>query len=172
MGNLIVGFSRPKKFKLFAWAIMKAYGIDYDHVYVKFHSDTYDRDIIYQASSTMVNFMSNKIFDENNITVAEYTVAIPDDKQKALIQFAMDNAGKPYGILDCVGLAAIRLADLLFHKKIKNPFGDGGKTYVCCELGAYILEEFANLQIKYDLDSINPKELRSAMDELSRPVNG
>lgn len=158
MENITIGFSRPQKWKPFAWLIMTAYGIPYDHVYIKFHSNYYERDVIYQASSTMVNFMSPIVFQANNIIVKEFQLDISTENKKNMVKFAMDNAGIPYGIKQCLGLAIVKICEM-FGKKILNPFKDGGKTYVCCELATYVLEQYDSISIPFDQDTINPKEL-------------
>lgn len=156
--NITLGFSRPKKWKLFAQIIMFTYGIPYDHVYIRYRSDKFDRDLIYQASSIMVNFMGEILFEEENVIVKEFKFQISDDERTEMIRYAIDNAGKPYGILSAIGLGIVRLAEI-FGKKIKNPFGDGNKTYICCELGSYVLEQYAHINIPFDLDTISPKDL-------------
>jgi hypothetical protein len=160
MMKIVVGFSRPKSliFKPFAVAIMVGYWIPYDHVYTKIYLEAYDRTVVYQASSTMVNFMSVPIFESIATIVAEFNVEIPDEKVPELVQFALDNAGKPYGVMECFGLAWVRICSL-FGKTVKNPFGDKETTYVCSELAGYILENFVGDQIDTDLNDITPKEL-------------
>lgn len=170
MGRIIVGFSRPKKWKPFAWLIMKAYGIDYDHVYVKFRSEKFDRNIIYQASSTMVNFMSDEIFEEENLIVDEFEVEITDENLVGMIQFAMDNAGRPYGVKEALGLGIVRIAELL-GKTIKNPFKDGGSTYVCSALGAYILKHYTALNIPVDPEDVSPPMLRAYLMSIKLTTN-
>lgn len=164
-----IGFSRPKSWKPFAALIMFAYDIPYDHVYIKFHSNSFDRDVIYQASSIMVNFMSPVIFEQNNLVIKEFSLEISDPNYKSMIQFAIDNAGKPYGIKQCFGLAIVRIYELL-GKRIKNPFADGGATYVCCELGEYIIEEFDNIKLPFDQDTVNPKEFYDFMEQITRKI--
>lgn len=158
MKSIIVGFSKPKTWKPFAWVIMKAYGTPYDHVYVKFHSDSFDRDLIYQASGTMINFMSPDVFESNNFVLKEFTINVSDDDMKKTIQFAIDNAGKPYSMKEVLGLAVVRIAEI-FGKKIKNPWADGTAGYVCCILVAYILQNIDDVEIASDVFSISPKEL-------------
>lgn len=167
MAIIKVGFSKPKTWKPFSALIMLGYGIPYDHAYIRYTSDFYNRDVIYQASSTMVNFMAPAIFEANNNVVQEFQINITDDKRKAMVGFAMDNAGKPYGIKECFGLAWVRINEL-FGRRIKNPFADGGKTYVCCEMAATILEDFANIQVPYNLDTLNPKELYDFMQKIGK----
>jgi len=169
MATINVGFSKPKTWKPFAQLIMFGYSIPYDHVYIKFHSDYYNRDVIYQASSTMVNFMSPVIFQQNNVIVKEFPLDISDENRKAMVGFAMDNAGKPYGAKQCLGLAWVRI-NKLFGKSINNPFSDNGTTYVCCEMAASIIEQFDNIQVPYDLDTLDPKEFFDFMSQITRKV--
>lgn len=156
METITVGFSRPKTWKPFAWLIMASYGIPFDHVYIKWHSGKLERDIVYQASGTMVNFMGQQFFD-NNVSVDEFEIPITPENKLAMIQFAMDNAGKPYGIKECFGLAWVRIC-ALFGKKVKNPFKSDGSTYVCSELAGYILSNYAGITIDSDIADIDPKE--------------
>lgn len=162
MQTVTIGFSKPKTWKPFAALIMWGYGIPFDHVYIKFYSSFYDRNVIYQASGTMVNFMSPTVFDANNNVVKEFVLQITDENMIKMVQFAMDNAGKPYGIKECLGLAIVRIAHL-FGKHIQNPFKDGGQTYVCCEMGEDIVNDFTSLKIKQSSDNINPKSMYEAM---------
>lgn len=165
MNSLVVGFSKPKKWKAFAWLIMKGYNIPYDHVYIKFHSDTYSRDLIYQASGLAVNFMSTAIFETANDVVREFTFQISDAKKVSMIQFAIDNSGKPYGFKEILGLAWVRLNELI-GRKVDNPVKDGSNTWVCCELVASILENFAGIEIQEDLSDITPKDLYNYLSKI------
>lgn len=157
MDSITIGFSRPTKWKPFSWLIMTAYGTPYDHVYVRWYSAKLERDIVYQASGTMVNFMGQQFFN-NNVIVDEFEVPITPEHKLALIQFAMDNAGKPYGVKNCFGLAWVRICQM-FGKKVSNPFKPDGNTYVCSELAAYVLQEFENVTIDSDIANITPLEV-------------
>lgn len=165
METIVVGFSKPKKWKIFAWVIMKAYSIPYDHVYVKIHSDKYQRDLIYQASKLAVNFMGTEIFLKDNIVMDEFTVQITDENKTGLMQFAIDNVGKGYGVMEALGMGIVRVAELV-GLKINNPFGDGGQTYVCSELAGYILEQYAGSSIPKNLDDITPLDVYKYLSSL------
>jgi hypothetical protein len=169
MQTVTVGFSKPNKWKPFAALIMWGYNIPYDHVYIKFHSSFYDRNVIYQASGTMVNFMSPTVFDSANEIVKEFTLEITDQNMIKMVQFAMDNAGKPYGIKQCFGLAIVRIAEI-FGKSIPNPFKADGSTYVCVQLVEDIVNEFTSVKIEQPSNTITPK---SMYDDLSliNPTN-
>jgi hypothetical protein len=167
MNNIIIGFSKPKKWKLFAWLIMKGYNIPYDHVYIRFHSDKYDRDLIYQASGTKVNFTSPIVFSDDNDIIKEFSIETDDENKTKVMQFAIDNAGKPYGIKEAFGLALVRILDIV-NITIKNPFADGEFTYVCSEMGWLILEKLrSNIKIDKDPDDITPLDLYNILSNLS-----
>lgn len=167
MKTIVVGFSKPKTWKPFAALIMKAYGIPYDHVYVRIHSDKYQRDLIYQASKLMVNFMGIDAFSQDNLIVDEFSVEITDDNKVKLMQFAIDNACKPYGISEALGLAIVRMAQICGFT-IKNPFGDGGKTYVCSELAGFILQQYAGAQIPENQDDMTPLDIFNYLSSLRK----
>src|ERR1017187_5764872 len=149
MSNIIIGFSKPTSFKLFAWLIMKAFNTPYDHVYIKYFSKEMNRWMIFQASKMAVNFMSQSYFESENVVIKEFNVPISDENMNAMLQFAADNVSKPYGLKECVGLAIVRIAQL-FGKRINNPFKFDGSTYVCSELAGYVCDQFAGLDIDVD----------------------
>lgn len=156
MQKITIGFSRPIKFKIFAWLIMKAYETPYSHSYIKFHSDSYDRYLIYQASHTMLNFMGEEVFRSENTPIKEFNIEILDETKKSVIQFAIDNAGKPYGIREVFGLAVVRVAEILGFK-IKNP--TRMRNYVCSVLVAKILEDHLQLDVPGEIADATPKTL-------------
>jgi hypothetical protein len=167
MDTIKIGFSRPKKWKPFATLIMKGYGIPYSHVYIKIWSEKYQRNLIYQASHTMVNFMGTELFDRENEIVREFPVEISAQSRTDLMQFAIDNAGIPYGVKNAFGLAVQRLAQLCGFK-IKNPFSDGSKSFVCCEIAGYVLESFANVDLPQDLNEITLEQIYDFMVSVSK----
>jgi hypothetical protein len=156
--KLVVGFSRPRSgFVPFAKAIMWFEGTDYSHVYLKFKSDSLNRTIIYQASSTMVNFMGSNVFDGHAQIVAEYEIEIPEDSRVALMQMLIDRAGMPYGIKEVIGI--------FFYKTLGwKIFQDGEKSFVCSELVARILYGLAIPGNFSHLDFVTPKDIRSFVD--------
>jgi hypothetical protein len=169
MRKICVGFSKPKKWKPFAWLIMKGYNIPYDHVYVRIHSDTYSRDLIYQASSIKVNFMGAELFEADNIIVNEFEVDIADEHYVAMMQFAIDNVGRAYGMKEAFGLAIVRIAELC-GKKIKNPFRDSGHTYICSELASYLLQQYAGADMPKDYEDMTPKDVYDYLSSLGNKI--
>lgn len=160
MVKVVIGFSRPKcmKFKFFAWLIMKSYGTPYSHSYIRIHSEKFNRDLIYQASQTLVNFMGMEVFNEEAHIVEEFEFNISDQQYIEMMQFAIDSAGIPYGLKECFGMAYVRIMEIL-GKKAKNPFRDGQHTYVCSELVAYILKSYLGGSIPTDYEDMSPLDL-------------
>lgn len=164
MENITIGFSKSKKkFALYAWLIMWVEKTDFSHVYIKWHSDSIERDIYYQASGTAVNFMAQHIFEGHHQPVREIKLVVTSEQKNKIIQFAMDNVGVPYGWKPALGIAFVKLA-ALFGKKVKNPFADGIGTEFCSELGARILG-ILGYDLKEDYDSFGPGELYRFMIE-------
>lgn len=158
MSTLKVSFSRPKKFKPFAWLIMKVDDSDFSHASVSWQSDYLEREVVYQASSLLVNFCEGQRFAEEHYIVHELDITISEDTRKQVIQWAMDRAGIPYGILQCVGIGWVKFCRR-FGKQVNNPFSNGTKTEVCCELVARLLQEELGYNIPENLDNLTPKDL-------------
>lgn len=164
--QIIFGFSRPKKFKPFAWLIMKSYGIPYSHSYIKIFSEKYDRYLIYQASSTMVNFMNMETFNEEALVVSETQVKVTQDQRSKIIQFAIDNCGKPYGVKDIIGLAWVKLNSWV-GREVKNPLSDKDSTLICSELTSIVLRDCLNIVLPKDPDDMTPLDVYQLLDRVS-----
>jgi hypothetical protein len=156
METIIVGFSTHKKFGIFPWLIKKVEKTPYSHVYLKFYSSKLDRDVIYQASGTKVNFVGTEIFNRDSVVIEEFSIDISDEVKTKTMRFCIDNAGIAYGMKQVLGIGIVRFFRL-FNKEIKNPFSDGYKTEVCAELVGHILEDCLGNKLDIDLDTVGPK---------------
>src|SRR6266853_4349765 len=156
MKNIIIGFSTRNLLgsKLIRWLDNSKFS----HVYIKWHSDTYDRDIIYQASGTAINFMSTKIFSKESSIIKEISLTVEDIQFQKCMQFCIDNAGVPFGFLEILGMGYVKLLNKL-GIKVLNPWRDGKKTYVCSELIGTILEEDFQIKLGLNLELDGPQEL-------------
>ena len=156
MRKIYVGFSKPinRIFPIYSWAIRALEGTRFSHVYVR-HDTRYGIDIVYQASGTQVNFESGALFFKKAEAIREFEFEVTDEAFDRYMSFALKNAGKPYGVLQVVGLALYSLLGLK-----KNPFPSGSANYVCSELVAEILFELG--RFKYDrelFDKLTPRDL-------------
>jgi hypothetical protein len=143
MGTITVGFSRPRAwFSPSSWLIRLFGGwTPYSHTYIKFYEGAYDRELIFQASGMCVNFMGRRRFDRQQVTVREFVLPVDAHVEKKMIQFAIDKVGVPYGFMDILGIAWVKLASV-FGAMVKNPVKNDGTTYVCCLLVGDMLARF------------------------------
>jgi len=156
--KITIGFSKSKKkFAIYAWLIMWVEKTNFSHVYIKWHSDSLERDIYYQASGTAVNFMAQHIFEKHHAPVHEIELNVTPEQKKLIVQFAMDNVGVPYGLKPAIGIALVKVA-MLIGKKIRNPFADGIGTQFCSELGARIMG-ILGYDLEENYDSFGPGDL-------------
>lgn len=150
MKKIIVGFSRSTKhFSPFSKGIQLWDNCDYSHVYFQFESSKYNVSMIYQASSTMLNYMSKDVFLQHNEVIYEFTLEITDEQYFQIMQNCMKSAGLAYGIKQIFGII---IADIF--KLNKNIFSDPEK-YVCSE---WVAEQIELLDYKFNksLDLIKP----------------
>jgi hypothetical protein len=154
--SIIVGFSTHKDFNILSWIIQKVEKTTFSHVYIRWYSATTDRQLTYQASGLAVNFCGQEVFYTKNVDIAQFSISITDAEKITILQTAIDLAGKPYGIMDLVGIGLVRLM-ALFGKKIKNLFRDEGNAYICSELVATIL---IKIGFKFEeLSDVTPKDV-------------
>lgn len=155
MKTIAIGFSKPKNmlFPVISWGIRLYMRTPYSHAYMKFHSDSLDRDIVYESVGHGVRFVGSKFWNKHAESVCEYQVQITDESYKRLMQFCIDNAGKEYSVWQNVGVVA---ADILNLKT--NPFSTGIEETNCAEEVCRALE---TVGYKFDkpLDLITPRDL-------------
>ena len=95
--TIYIGFSKAKgSFPILSWIIQAIEGTNYSHVYLRIPSAWFERDLYFQASSVMVNFMGPTYFDEHAQMVEEYPIQISSETKKKVWQYCIDNAGKPF----------------------------------------------------------------------------
>lgn len=153
MRTIIVGFSHSTKhFAPFSLAIKYWDKTPYSHVYFQFESKVYSLDLVYQASSTMLNFMCKDVFLGFNAVVHEIPLEVTEEQYVLIMGNCMRSAGLQYSVLQILGMV---LADI-FHLKT-NPFPDPVK-YVCSEWVAEQLEQLGYTFNK-PLDLVRPKDI-------------
>lgn len=155
---LYVGFSRPRKWKILSWLIMTSFNSPFSHVYIKLYASKYDRWLIYQASSTMVNFMNLTTFKEEAQVVHETQIEVSQETNSKILQFAIDNCGKPYGVKEIFGLAWVRI-NYWLGREIKNPLADQDRSLVCSELASLIIRNCLGVQLPKDPDDMTPVDV-------------
>lgn len=166
MESIFIGFSKPKAiFVPYSWIIRLLQRTKYSHVYIRIPSLSLQRDLIYQASGSKVNFVGLKKFNDEEITVKEYSLQISSEIKTKILQYAIDNSGAKYGIISAIGVAWI-IINSWFNRKITNPFKDGQKTFFCDELAGYIIEEIG-IDIPFNPENVGPKEIDQFLNDLT-----
>lgn len=164
MKTIIVGFSHSTKwFSPFSKAIQIWDGTNYSHVYFQFESSKYHFDMIYQSSSTMLNYMSKDVFLMHNQVRDEFSLSITEAQYDALMENCMKSAGLPYGVLEILGIV---LAGIFKLKK--NVFANKDK-YICSE---WVAEQLTYLGYTFDkeLDLIKPSDVYKVLSNSSKAV--
>jgi len=151
---LIIGFSCPKKQKLTSVLIKTIEKTTFSHVYIKLYDPRIDSWIVYEASGLTTHCSLAEDFYFKNNKIYEKELKTTPQEKKLVLTKVYKNLNKPYGIKQLLGLGLVRLGSL-FGIKIKNPFKDGNKTYVCSE---YVGEVLITLGYEIeDLDDLTPK---------------
>ena len=170
MSEITFGFSKPRKFAIFSLIIRLIEKRPYSHVYLKWTSEWLERDIIYQAKSTMVHFIGGKLFRKSSCPIIEYSFDITDERKNELIKWCMDNAGLSYGMLHILGMGYVRFWEFLGIKNIPNPFSDDDDepTHVCSKLAAIALVDIlkaADLS-REELNTAGPSKIEKILKQV------
>jgi hypothetical protein len=166
MKQITIGFSRASTtFPIFSWLIMAVQKTNYSHVYLKYQDEFLGQTMYYQASHTLVNSMSAPVFLGQETVVEEFTFNVSDASFLACMQFAANQAGKPYGVKEIFGLAMVELA-MAVNVRMHNPFKDAGETWICDQLLAALLETCENVRLPMPLDDMIPKDMFNLVSTL------
>ena len=161
MKKLVIGFSKPKKFKPFAWLIMKCDKAPFSHGFVKFKSDSWGTEFIYQSSGHKTNFMGGKAFRQINLIVEEYQLEIDQETEAQVGRLCVEREGRPYPVMQVVGKGLVKLG---FKK---NPFSNGDEMSDCIEECAAILSTGLGIPVPLDMDSVGVMDFRNWLLSLS-----
>ncbi len=167
MQKIIFGFSKHKGFAPMSWLIMLCERTEYSHAFIKIPLDNVKRDLIYQATGKGVYFIGKDLFKEHNIIVKEFEFEVSNESRRQLLQYAIDNSGKSYSLIQLIGLLCKRLCRKLFKRTINNPIKDKRNSFICTEIAAAGLKELG-FPVEDDLDSIGLRELGEIIPKLKK----
>lgn len=170
MRKLYIGLSRPKNnpFPILSWIIRLLERSDSSHSYLRWRAETFDRNLTYEASGTMVHFIGVERWIEKVEIRDEYEIELSDESWKELMQFCIDQAGTPYAVLELFGIAARLILSKFGIKLRKNPFGDGKASMKCTELVAHALVEIMNCESPEDLDMVGVRDVKDMLNKLAK----
>lgn len=156
MSNVVIGFATHRRFNVLSEVIKAVEDTPFSHVYVKYTDPTLEVPVIFQASKLALNYMGETLFDSESETVAEFALTASNDQLKAVMAYCLESVGKPYGIGILFGIGLMLVARRLGIKMAHNPFGDGGRSEICSEVGGDVLDILgANLD-RYTLEAEGP----------------
>lgn len=159
MRTLTVGFSKStKKFAPFSWLLKAWDRVPYSHVYFKFENNRNpDIPLIYQASSTMLNFMSVDVFKLHSEVVEEVELQVSDELYNDILRDCMKCSGMPYGLLQVFGTAIAEILNLN-----RNPLPGKKNEFVCSE---WVARQMTKLGYRFhkSLDLVKPIDVYEAL---------
>lgn len=145
---------------------MKVDNSNFDHAYLRFHSDSLDREIIYQAVGKGVEFVGNVLFQSNVLPIEEFEIEIDDEKYISFMQFCVDNAGIPYGFWQVLTLGIAKILNK-FNLKFNNLNQDGLKSEFCSEIVYRCLDRIDPEHFNLDPETISPKDLNNLLKRIN-----
>ena len=171
MKQITIGFSKAcTTLPVFSWLIMWALKTPYSHVYVKYQDDFTGRIVYYQASHTVVNYMGEATFLGQETVIQEFVFNVSDINFLAIQQFAIDQAGKPYGVMEIFGLAWVLLC-AKFGIKVNNPFSYAGSSWICDQLVAGILSSCDGVKLPENINNMDPLDVYNLVSSLPKNLS-
>ena len=151
--------TRPKKFKIGAWVIMKVLNTDYSHVCILFHSSSKDEKYYpYEANGhSGVNFVGQLPWENRNQVVWKSTKDIQDENYDDVLDYAMSMCGEKYAFMQNIG---IKVCDWFGIKY--NPWSSGKN---CSELVKKIAAKIGYMLTEDD-NKITPRQAVDKLREL------
>lgn len=152
----IVFTKSKKKLPVASWIIRAYTWQGYSHVALEVGMQDWGSSY-FQASEGKVHLSYNTEFYKKHEILKEYTLRVPKEIEYEIKKNIWQNAGKPYGMLQNIGIAWVDLCKF-FGYKVANPFTSGQN---CSELIArdVVMELVSGLDIQPD--SIKPHEVEA-----------
>lgn len=166
--KIVVGFSTPKKPWAFAAAIRWIDKTAYSHSYIRFESESWGVDFIYQQAGLATHFISGHKFEEINNVIREFSIPVTAEVYSDIGRICVTREGRGYGVRQVIGKGiVILLKKLSFGKiNIKNPLKDRDGSTDCIEEVARVLSESLSLDIPIDMDTVSVKPFYDFIDSI------
>lgn len=153
MFEFTIGFSRPKKFNVFGFLIMKIENTNFNHVYIEKYSEYLDETMVYEATIHGVWFKRKELLLDRAEIVDQYKFKLNEDQNKYLLKEIYRNVGKEYGFLQALGNLFLRLGYKI------NPFKDEDKKLICLEAVGNIMKSLNIVDNSIDFENLGLPEL-------------
>lgn len=154
--NVVVGFSKPKKFSVVSQMIQWFQGTNFSHVYLEFELPGMGVNLIFHATSRRVHFTPSSKFHDKNTSVHRFHLDTPKSVRRRLIGTCLHKLDIRYGFMQIFGILLSKLFNLQ-----QNPFKHG---YICSELVSEVLKE-KGIHFKKNINLLTPKDVYNKMVE-------
>ena len=165
--RLIIGASKPSKFKIGAAGIMWWEDTPASHVYTKIEVLP-ELWVVFQAVGSGTEFCNLEYFQRHAVTVYEKEIEITELQFNRIMIGAVKLLKAKYSIKHLVGLFYKRFVQYVFHKIIKVPFANDGKSAVCVQAMMALVD---SAEIKRNAEDPNDMGMFEAM-ELLKAIPG
>jgi hypothetical protein len=160
--SIFIGFSTPKKKKLFSELIKLWTGAPYSHVFIRFESiQPQIPSSVYHAAAGMVHFLSKERFCLNNAVVKEYEIKLSQELRSEILGHCISLSGEPYGFCELIKILYTDVR-FFFGRKITTYNGTG---YICSELVGKILSEKFAVHFDIPLHLLKPNHIDQAIQK-------
>ncbi len=129
MKKIFIGFSDGKT--LFSTLIKLATWSKTSHSFIGFRTKS-GEDLVFQASGLTVNYENYDHFITHVKITDMFSKEVSDEEWKHMKQLQLKEMGTHYGWKEIIGFVYV-LAARSVGIKVKNPFFDGDRTYICVE---------------------------------------
>lgn len=152
MKKITIIFSTASKgFVPFAWLIRLWEKTPYSHVSIKLNTN--HGDLIYQASHSMLNFMSFNNFLTINRVIKSFELEVTNQEYDIIMRWCIHTAGLPYAVKQVINVG--------LGKYIFKP--DGEQRQVCSEVIGRILDK-TGTKFKKPFDLLSPRDIYEVLD--------
>jgi len=158
---LRVIFSRPKKFKLFSWMIMKWQdNTDYSHASI--FTQVEDKNVIIESSYGKVHLTDYDEWLDINIETESFTKrSLTKETQSEITFEALSHIDKPYGFATVVGI-------VLYDMFGWTVFDDNTKSFTCSEFVYHVLRKYNLVPEVPEPEYIKPIQLLELMKSIAK----
>lgn len=162
MKQIIIGFSKPKKFKIGARLISWWMGTEYSHVYLKFQ-EVGNNCGVFHAAHGMVHFRSEENFLKDNIAVKEYTINLTNKMEDNFYLWCMSLAGETYSVME---LVQILYTDVIYALTKKEPKSEDLSGYICSELVGKFCQQALHIIFTKPLYLLKPVDIDKELGKI------
>lgn len=146
---------------LFSWAVQLFTWNRISHVAIQVQLPGWEP-VIYQASQKMTNLMSMEVFNKRHKVLNTHDLLVPSNLYNNMIHRMSQQLGKPYAMLQNIGIGISIMASWL-GIKMKNPWKGGVN---CSELVyTELLQPMLGSECSADPQLVTPEDIKKIVED-------